>query len=123
MRITKKQLRKLIREAAGLSPDSYEDIQDLDHEYTSFGRMMGDGGSAGMARGQLFNVAQKAQSLYDRLSDDDELPEWVQSKITMIDDYMNTVDDYLNYEIHRYDSGDPLPVYESIRLKKKASFR
>lgn len=105
MRITKAHLRQIIREACVTG-----EMGDWHGEAP--GRALGDGGSAAMARGQLFVAAQKAQSLYDRLSDDDEIPEWVQSKINTVDDYMSTIDDYLGYKIHRHDSGDPLPAHE-----------
>jgi hypothetical protein len=106
MRITESQLRKIIREAC-----TSGEMGDWHGETP--GRQLGDGGSAAMARGQLFVTAQKAQSLYDRLSDDDEIPEWVQSKINTVDDYMSAIEDYLGYKMHRHDSGDPLPVHEA----------
>lgn len=122
MKIKMSQLRELIREcccddAMGY-PDELEYEMDVwesegDLESPDVGRELGDGGSASMARGQLFNTAQRAQSLYDRLSDDDEIPEWVQSKITIMHDYMSTVDDYLSYEMHHYDEDSFSPRFES----------
>lgn len=122
MKIKMSQLRELIREcccddAMGY-PDELEYEMDVwesegDLESPDVGRELGDGGSASMARGQLFNTAQRAQSLYDRLSDDDEIPEWVQSKITIMHDYMSTVDDYLSYEMHHYDEDSFSPRLES----------
>ena len=106
MRVRLGQLRKMIREAcvSGEMGDWHGETP---------GRALGDGGSAAMARGQLFVAAQKAQSLYDRLSDDDEIPEWVQSKINTVDDYMSSIEDYLGYKMHRHDMGDPLPAHEA----------
>ena len=108
MRVTLRQLRKVIREACVSG-----EMGDWHGE--THGRALGDGGSAAMARGQLFTAAQKAQSLYDRLSDEDEIPEWVQSKINTVDDYMSSIEDYLGYKMHRHDVGDPLPVHEARR--------
>lgn len=115
MKMTRKQLRKIIREACcrACSSESGLDEMESEHEFERKGRKLGSGGSASMARGQLFTTAQKAQRLYDLLSDEDELPEWVQSKINTAHDYVDVVEDYLGYEIRRYDSGDPSPVYEN----------
>lgn len=117
MRLTLGQLRRVIQEAC--TSGEMGDWHGAEwHEEE--GRELGDGGSAAMARGQLFVTAQKAQSLYDRLSDDDEIPEWVQSKINTIDDYMGTIDDYLGYKMHRHDAGDPLPAHEVRRRRARA---
>ena len=72
------------------------------------GRDMGEGGPARMAKGQLFNIAKKAQSLHDTLSDDDTLPEWVQAYVNSTFDYMGTIDDYLGYKMHRAGTGNPV---------------
>lgn len=126
MRITRGQLKRIIQECmsgdmamgewdATMAATGMEMAGgDQDH---AEGRALGSGGSASMARGQLFTMAQNAQSLYDRLTDDDELPEWVQYKITMASDYISTAEEYLSYKMHRYDSGDPLPAYESRRRR------
>lgn len=124
MRITRKQLRQMIAECMsdemGMSMEPMEDMFDMaDDSVENKGRMLGGGGTASMARGQLFTTAQKAQSLYDRLADEDEIPEWIQYKITMASDYISTAEQYLSYNIHRYESGDPLPAYES-RLRHAA---
>jgi hypothetical protein len=116
MRLKVKQLRKMIREAcvSGEMGDWHGETQ---------GRELGDGGSAAMARGQLFTAAQKAQSLYDRLTDEDEIPEWVQSKINTVDDYMSTIEDYLGYKMHRHSVGDPLPAHEALRRRVSRALR
>ena len=51
-----------------------------------------------MAHKQLRNAASQAQSLADRLENMQEtnLPAWVQSKITKVNDYMSTIFDYLD---------------------------
>jgi hypothetical protein len=48
-----------------------------------------------MAKTQLKTMMDAAQELYDMMDDDDNLPEWVQSKITKATDYIDTVRDYL----------------------------
>ena len=126
MKITRSQLRRMIAECMSdgmdiASPDmgfmEEPETMDMGGAQEPSGRELGTGGDASMARGQLFTMAQKAQSLYDRLTDDDTLPEWVQYKITMAHDYIRTAEEYLGYKMSRYDMGDPLPAYESkLRL-------
>ena len=74
---TFKQLREQLREA--------KDPSEYDQE--------GD-----MAKTQLKTMIDAAQELNDMLGDDDNLPEWVQSKITKATDYIDSVRDYLKSE-------------------------
>ena len=43
-------------------------------------------------------MARMAQSLESRLHDKDDLPEWVQNKITTAEDRLSSVYDYLDYD-------------------------
>ena len=52
-----------------------------------------------MARGQLQSIIMNAQRVHDMLKDNDNLPEWVQSKITLAEDYISTVSNYMSSEI------------------------
>ena len=52
-----------------------------------------------MARGQLQSVINNAQRVHDMLEDNDNLPEWVQSKITLAEDYISTVANYMMSEV------------------------
>lgn len=52
-----------------------------------------------MARGQLQSIINNAQRVHDMLKDNDNLPEWVQSKITLAEDYISTVANYMMSEI------------------------
>ena len=52
-----------------------------------------------MARGQLQSIISNAQRVHDMLEDNDNLPEWVQSKITLSEDYISTVANYLMSEL------------------------
>jgi len=51
-----------------------------------------------MAKNQLKTMIDAAQELHDMLSDNENMPEWVQSKITKATDYIDTVRDYLKSE-------------------------
>ena len=48
-----------------------------------------------MARTQLQTIVRNSKDLIDMLSDNDNMPEWVQSKITLAQDYISSVRDYL----------------------------
>ena len=52
-----------------------------------------------MARGQLQSIINNAQRVHNMLEDNDNLPEWVQSKITLAEDYISTVANYMMSEI------------------------
>jgi hypothetical protein len=52
-----------------------------------------------MARGQLQSIINNAQRVHDMLEDNDNLPEWVQSKITLAEDYISTVANYMMSEV------------------------
>jgi hypothetical protein len=52
-----------------------------------------------MARGQLQSIVNNAQRVHDMLEDNDNLPEWVQSKITLAEDYISTVANYMMSEV------------------------
>jgi len=48
-----------------------------------------------MAKTQLKTIVRNAQDLMKMLGDDDNLPEWVQNKITKANDYLDSATDYL----------------------------
>ncbi len=53
-----------------------------------------------MAMSQLKGIMQHAKSLHGMLKPDTDLPEWVQSKITLAYDYMQTAADYMSTEMN-----------------------
>ena len=52
-----------------------------------------------MAMGQLKSIIANSQRMHDMLSDDTNLPEWVQSKITLAEDYISTASNYMQGEM------------------------
>ena len=114
MKMNRSQFRDIIREflEGDVRPeeDQYAPREEQDRVcvYSS--------GSAKMAKQQLFDLARKAQSMHDQLLDDDELPEWVESKIAVMADNMSTVSDHLSYKMHRGEVGvvDEGNVYDEI---------
>ena len=57
-----------------------------------------------MAKDQLHTLVKAAKELHGILADDDNLPEWVQSKITKALDYINSANDYMDQEKHDADN-------------------
>jgi hypothetical protein len=53
---------------------------------------------AGMSYGSLHTIARAATGLLDTIKEGDDLPEWCQEKISLAEDYLVTVWDYLQSE-------------------------
>jgi hypothetical protein len=51
-----------------------------------------------MAKSQLYKVAKYSSELVNNMNDQDQLPSWVQAKITKAADYLEAVNNYLEYE-------------------------
>jgi len=86
-------LRKAIEEVykMGLGSDPKEDLSEEKdpNEYDNEGDMM---------KNQLRQISSASESLMKMVKDDENLPEWVQSKVTKAADYITSVRDYLEAE-------------------------
>jgi len=51
-----------------------------------------------MLKNQIRQICNANEDLMKMVKDDDNLPEWVQSKVTKATDYMTSVRDYLQSE-------------------------
>ena len=51
-----------------------------------------------MARSDLRSIINNAKEIHDMLEDNTNLAEWVQSKITLAEDYISTVRNYMKSE-------------------------
>jgi len=51
-----------------------------------------------MAKSQLYNIAKKSQSMYDRLDKGMELADWMESKIAQMADNIDSVSNSFNYD-------------------------
>jgi hypothetical protein len=60
-----------------------------------------------MAMSQLKSIIANSQRMHDMLSDDTNLPEWVQSKITLAEDYISTASNYMQGEMNESKDGMP----------------
>ncbi len=54
-----------------------------------------------MSRSQLMHMRNYAEELMQMISDEDNLPEWVELKITLANDYIAKVKHYLEGELYR----------------------
>ena len=52
-----------------------------------------------MAKSDLRSIIANSQRLHDMIDDADNLPEWCQSKITLAEDYISTVTNYMTAEL------------------------
>ena len=53
-----------------------------------------------MAKSDLRSIMANAKRLHDMIGDSDNLPEWCQNKITVAEDYISTVANYLTAEMN-----------------------
>ena len=53
-----------------------------------------------MAKQQLYNIAKKAQSVHDRLDDNEQLEDWMESKIAQMADNIDSVSNSFDYDEH-----------------------
>jgi len=74
-----KKFTSFIKEASGNDEDNYDEFRGQ------------------MARTQLMSIAEKAGELAEEMEDDTQLEAWVESKITLAEDYIQTIYDYLKY--------------------------
>ena len=104
MKISVKQLRNIVRESvidlgiAVVDDESYPEIHADEDEQ--------------MSKAKLFRMGRWSQSLHDRLQDEDDMPEWVQDKITTAEDRLRSAYEYMDYKLHRMNSCN-IPVTES----------
>jgi hypothetical protein len=88
------KLSKAVRKKLGKSMlDEAKEKTEYDYE--------GD-----MAMSQLKSIIANSQRMHDMLSDDTNLPEWVQSKITLAEDYISTASNYMQGEMSEALKGD-----------------
>jgi hypothetical protein len=106
--IMAKQSKRPIAQQMGEAIKDQADVGEYDYE--------GD-----MAKSQLRSIITNAQRLHDMLEDTTNLPEWVQSKITLAEDYVLTAANYMEGEMNE-EALDQLAASldEEIELFEKA---
>jgi len=96
-------LAKLRKEDMDLveAPKDAADVGEYDYE--------GD-----MAKSQLRSIMANSKRMHDMLEENTNLPEWVQSKITLAEDYISTASNYMQGEMNE----EVEQVAEKINLAK-----
>ena len=84
------------------SEDSYpEEHLDQDGRMFDYGHTKSDSHEGRMTKAKLFRMGKMAQSFHDRLEDGDDLPQWVNDKVTTAEDRLRSAYEYIDYKIHR----------------------
>ena len=91
-KITRESLKRLVQEELSKYAEGCAPMYDPGDEHSREGSM---------ARSNLFKAAKYADELMSMFSDETDLPEWVESKITRASDYLSMVKHYLEGEIAR----------------------
>ena len=69
-----------------------------------YGHVKSDSHEGRMTKAKVFRMAQMAQRLHDKLIDGDDLPGWVQDKVTTAEDRLQSAHDYIMYKIFRMEN-------------------
>ena len=75
-----------------------------------------------MAKDDIKTIVRHAQALQKVLGDNDNLPEWVQSKLAKIEGMMTAVDDYMQNQQDDDMDGEQEPIDEKAKSKKQQRF-
>lgn len=105
MKITQQRLKEIIKE-------EMETLRKEESAPDMFGEPDEEGG---MARGELFKIGNYAVELRNMLQNDDQLPAWVQSKITKCAAMMGDVRHFLEGQMAEQ-SDEMAPEQEEIGL-------
>ena len=79
----------VVRGLEDIAKEAGED-RDLDHSDHE----------GSMARSQLRRAGRYSQQLEHMIRESDDLPEWMEAKITKASDYLSSVYEYLDYELN-----------------------
>jgi len=91
-----KELVVTAEKAKQLKQQDYHPIKEAIKDKFDIGEYDQEGD---MAKSDLRSIMANAKRVHDMLEDNDNLPEWVQSKITKAEDYMSTVANYMTSEM------------------------
>ena len=90
MKVTKNLLRTIIKEQLDEMCGEPHMAKPVHHHKPDH--------EGNMAKRQMFKTAMYSKAILDILQDGDELPGWIQSKMTKIADYIGAVKHYLEYD-------------------------
>jgi len=83
MKLTNEYIRKIIKEEleTHISFDQKADYESID-----------------MVKSNLHSISKKSMQLHDIINDGESLPEWIKEKIAICDEYIDVINDYIQYE-------------------------
>ena len=87
-------------------PHVHDDTCGHDPEYDQEGYM---------TKSQLYKIGEFAMQLHDMIEDDDNLPEWMQSKVAQMSQMIGDVKSALEYD---QEEGD----YEDMQMDQEPSY-
>ena len=97
--LTKEKLKQIIKEEwdrSNLEEMHQCATHDYDHSADTQDQELDYEGN--MTKGQLFTIGDAALKLHDMIKDEDNLPEWMQSKIAQAQEMIQST-----YNAYRYD--------------------
>ena len=101
MKITRNQLKFLIREAIAEDSSVLLEMPQppiVGQEQTGDYTKDPDGYEGDMAKRSLYHMARQADQLHDMIMDDENLKPWAQAKITKAADYIRSVFEVMTHE-------------------------
>lgn len=107
-----------------ITASSYPDVHtQADGRMFDYGHTKSDSHEGRMTKAKLFRMGKMAQSFHDRLEDGDDLPEWVQDKVTTAEDRLRSAFEYMDYKIHRMKSEGKMCNETIIRSMARSYLR
>jgi hypothetical protein len=73
-----------------------------------------DSREGSMAKHDAMECAEDAQDVANMIEESDNLPEWLEAKITLAADYMNKVKDYMTHYVR---GTEPAPSYNKLPVR------
>ena len=99
-----------------VTPLEYPDVHTHDGgRMLDYGHTKSDSHEGRMTKAKLFRMGKMAQSFHDRLDDGDDLPEWVQDKVTTAEDRLRSAFEYIDYKLHRMKVDGKMVTESTVR--------
>ena len=70
----------------------------------------------------VITIVRNAQMMHDMLKEDENLPEWVASKITLAEDYIVTAAQYMQSEMNEENKEVETPKQKHKKLRSQERF-
>ena len=99
-----------------IAPLEFPDVHTQDDgRMFDYGHTKSDSHEGRMTKAKRFRMGKMAQSFHDRLNDGDDLPEWVQDKVTTAEDRLRSAYEYIDYKLHRMKVDGKIVTESTVR--------